>query len=140
MLKFSDLPSFESDRYTRDNEDSPQNVITRIYARRILWPGSPYSKLTRAKANLSLCLTNYTLRHEDVWGSGCIDLHFLDLSTSWRRVVSFALLPFYSPGKIPRHPLDRRLDGPQSRPGRYEEVKILDPAGTRIPTPGSSSP
>jgi hypothetical protein len=24
------------------------------------------------------------LRHEDVWGSGCIDPHFLDLDTSWR--------------------------------------------------------
>jgi hypothetical protein len=24
------------------------------------------------------------LRHEDVWGSGCIDPSFLDLGTSWR--------------------------------------------------------
>jgi hypothetical protein len=31
-----------------------------------------------------LCLTNYTLRHEDVWGSGCIDPHFLDFATSWK--------------------------------------------------------
>jgi hypothetical protein len=30
---------------------------------------------------LSLCLTNYALRHEDVWGSGYIDPLFLDLST-----------------------------------------------------------
>jgi hypothetical protein len=28
------------------------------------------------KANLSLCLTNYALRHEDVWGSGCIEPGF----------------------------------------------------------------
>jgi hypothetical protein len=27
----------------------------------------------------SLCLTNYTLRHENVWGSGCIDPRILDL-------------------------------------------------------------
>jgi hypothetical protein len=27
--------------------------------------------------------------HEDVWGSGCIDLHILGLGTSWRSVVSF---------------------------------------------------
>jgi hypothetical protein len=33
---------------------------------------------------LSLCLTNYALRHEGVWGSGCINPHFLDLGTSWR--------------------------------------------------------
>jgi hypothetical protein len=26
---------------------------------------------------LSLCLTNYALRHEGVWGSGCIDQIFL---------------------------------------------------------------
>jgi hypothetical protein len=32
---------------------------------------------------LSPCLTNYKLRHE-VWGSGCIDPHCLDLGTSWR--------------------------------------------------------
>jgi hypothetical protein len=30
--------------------------------------------------------------------------------------------------------LDRRLGGPQSRSGRYGEVKILDPTGTRTPT------
>jgi hypothetical protein len=36
------------------------------------------------KVKLSLCLTNYALRHEGVWESGCIDPHFLDLGTSWR--------------------------------------------------------
>jgi hypothetical protein len=36
------------------------------------------------KVKLSLRLTNETLRHEDVWGSGCIDPRFLDLGTSWR--------------------------------------------------------
>jgi hypothetical protein len=36
-------------------------------------------------------------------------------------------------GKSPRYPLDRRLDGPQSRSGRSGEEKILDPTGTRTP-------
>jgi hypothetical protein len=36
------------------------------------------------KVKLSLCLTNYALRHGGVWGSGCIDPNFLDLGTSWR--------------------------------------------------------
>jgi hypothetical protein len=36
----------------------------------------------KGKVKLSLCLT--TLHHEGVWGNGCEDLHFLDLSTSWR--------------------------------------------------------
>jgi hypothetical protein len=34
------------------------------------------------KVKLSLCLTDYALRHEGVWGCGCIDSHFLDLVTS----------------------------------------------------------
>jgi hypothetical protein len=42
-------------------------------------------------------------------------------------------------GKSPRYPLDRKLDGPQSRSGRHGEVKILDPTGTRTPTPRSAS-
>jgi hypothetical protein len=33
-----------------------------------------------------------------------------------------------------------RLGGPQSRFGRYGEVKILDLTGTRTPAPHSSSP
>jgi hypothetical protein len=33
---------------------------------------------------LSLFLTNYAPRHEGIWRSGCIDPHFLDLSSSWR--------------------------------------------------------
>jgi hypothetical protein len=36
--------------------------------------------------------------------------------------------------------LDRRLGGPQSRSGRSGEEKILEPTGTRTPTPRSSSP
>jgi hypothetical protein len=31
----------------------------------------------------SLFLTNLALRHEGVWGSGCIDPYFLYLGTSW---------------------------------------------------------
>jgi hypothetical protein len=37
------------------------------------------------------------------------------------------------------YPLDRRLGEPQSRSGRRGEEKILDPTGTRTPTPRSSS-
>jgi hypothetical protein len=58
---------------------------------------SPWSK----KVKLSLCLTNQALRHEGVWGSGCIDPHFFDLGTSWRWVVSFTPLPLYPRGKSP---------------------------------------
>jgi hypothetical protein len=50
-------------------------------------------KIGRGKVKLPPCLTNYALRHEGVWGSGCIDPHFLDLGTSWRWVVSFTPRP-----------------------------------------------
>jgi hypothetical protein len=92
------------------------------------------------KVKLSLCLTNWALRHEGVWGSGCIDPHFLDLGASWRWVVSFTPRPLYPRRKSPRYPLDRRLGGPQSRSGRRGADKILDLTGTRTPTPWSSSP
>jgi hypothetical protein len=53
----------------------------------------------------------------------------LDLGTRCKWVVSFTLLPLYSRGNRPRHPLDRKLGGPQSRSGRCEEDKNLPPAG-----------
>jgi hypothetical protein len=84
------------------------------------------------KVKLPLCLTNLALLHEGVWGNRFIYSHFPDLGTSWSRVVSFTSLP--------HHPLDRRLGGPQSRSGQRWEEKILEPTGTRNPTPQSSSP
>jgi hypothetical protein len=61
------------------------------------------------------------LLSKSVWGSGCIDPYFLDLSPSWRWVVSFMHGPLYHRRKSPRYPLDRRLGGPQSRFGRSGE-------------------
>jgi hypothetical protein len=66
-----------------------------------------------------------------VWGSGCIDPHFLDLGTSLGWVVIFTPRPLY-----PRYPLYRRSGEPQSRCGRCGEENILVPAGTRSPTLG----
>jgi hypothetical protein len=80
------------------------------------------------------------VRHEHVWGSGCIDPHFLDLGTSWRWVVSFTPLPPYPKGKSPRYPLERRLGGPQSWSGWRGKEKILDPTRNWTPTPWLSSP
>jgi hypothetical protein len=37
----------------------------------------------------------------------------------------------------PRYPLDSKLGGPHRRSGRYGEVKILDPTGTRTPSHSS---
>jgi hypothetical protein len=48
-----------------------------------------------------------------------------DLIISWRRVVSFTPLPFYS-----RYPLDKKQCRPQSRSKRCEE-KNISPDGIR---------
>jgi hypothetical protein len=48
-----------------------------------------------------MCLTNSALHHERIWGSGCIDPYFLDLSTSWRWVVSFTAQPLYPVERAP---------------------------------------
>jgi hypothetical protein len=67
-------------------------------------------------------------------GSGCIDLYFLDLSTSWSDQLHAPAA--VSVGKSPRYPLDRRLRGSHTRSGRRGEEKTVDPTGTRTPTPG----
>jgi hypothetical protein len=54
-------------------------------------------------------------------------------------VVSFTPLPLYPRRKSPRYPFDRRLGGPQSQSGWRGEEKILDPSGTRTPTPRPAS-
>jgi hypothetical protein len=58
---------------------------------------------------LSLCLTKYHT-HEDVWQSGSITSHIINLSIRLRRVVSFAHWPLYH-----QYPLDRMLGRPQSQ-------------------------
>jgi hypothetical protein len=94
----------------------------------------------RKKVKLYLCLTNSALRHEDICVSGCIDPRFLDITTSWRWAVSFTPQPLSPRWKSLRYPLDGGLGMPQKRFGRHGEEKILDPTGTRTPTPQSSRP
>jgi hypothetical protein len=77
---------------------------------------------------------------EGIWGSGCIDPYFIDLSTSWRWVVSFTSRPLYPQGDRPWYRLDRRLSGPQSWSGQRGEENILDPTWTWTLNPQSSSP
>jgi hypothetical protein len=83
---------------------------------------------------LSLCLTSEALRHEGVWGSGCIDQRVLDLSTSWSEwSVS-------RPGRFtPGTQWIGGWAGPKTGMDDVEE-RNLTPTGTRIPTPWPSSP
>jgi hypothetical protein len=53
-------------------------------------------------------------------GSARIALRMFDLGARRMWVVSFTPRPLY-----PRHPLDRRLGGPQSRSGRGGEEKKI---------------
>jgi hypothetical protein len=52
---------------------------------------------------------------------------YSDLSTSWRRVVSFTYLLLYPRIYTSQYSLDRRLDGPQSWHGHQREKKNLLP-------------
>jgi hypothetical protein len=93
----------------------------------------------RLKIKLSLCLTNYALCNEDIGG---VDVYIHIFLTSaldggeWSVSRPVRFTPW---GMSARYPENRRLGGPQSRSGQREEEKILDPTGTRTPTPRSSS-
>jgi hypothetical protein len=54
----------------------------------------------------------------------------------WLKVCGQLHAPAALPqGKSPRYSFYKRLGGPQSRSGRYGEVKIVYPTGTRTPAP-----
>jgi hypothetical protein len=52
--------------------------------------------------------------------------------------AQFHALTALPPGKEAPEPIDKKLDGPQSKSGRYGEVTILDPTRTDALTPRSS--
>jgi hypothetical protein len=61
-----------------------------------------------------------------------MDPHFLDLSTSWRRVVSYTNQPLYPQGKSPVYPLNRGLGGPQSWFGGCRKEEVLTQSGLEL--------
>jgi hypothetical protein len=89
------------------------------------------------EVKLSLCLTNEALRQEGVWGSGCIDPHFLDAALAGGEWSASR------PGRFTlgeRAPSTHRIGGcVDPRAGLDDVEKIIDPTGTRTPTPRSSS-
>jgi hypothetical protein len=75
---------------------------------------------------LSPCLINYPSRREDVWRSEDVaPLFFIS-------GVNFTFLPHYPWRKRPRYPLDRRLGGPHSWSGRYEEGRNIALPGIEL--------
>jgi len=74
------------------------------------------------KVKLSLFLTEHHAM-KTYWESGGRDPRILNVGTRRRKVFSFTSRPPYPRGNNPRYPLDRRLDGPQSRSGRGDEKK-----------------
>jgi hypothetical protein len=77
-------------------------------------------------SKLSLCLTKYYAMN--------VFLTTSLVGDEW----SASRLGRFNHGERSLYPKDRRLGGPQSRSGRYGEVKILDPTGIRTPTPPST--
>jgi hypothetical protein len=62
---------------------------------------------------LSLCLINYPLCHEDVWGSGRSST-ILNVGNKCGRVVSITSRPLYPRGKSLRYPLRGGSVGPRA--------------------------
>jgi hypothetical protein len=69
-------------------------------------------------------------------GSGCIDPHFLDLGTSWRRMVSFTPRPLNPRGKSPRYHWIRGWVDPRAGLDDVEKRKFLTLPGIEIRPPG----
>jgi hypothetical protein len=91
----------------------------------LLWEYDKYCIIIMVK--LFLCLTNNTLCHEGIWGSGCIDPHFLDLGTSWRWSASQPSR--FTPGE--RAPITHWIGGWVDPRASLDDVeKILDPTRT----------
>jgi hypothetical protein len=94
------------------------------------------------KGKLFLCSSNWTLRDGDVWGSGCIDPHILDLGVRWRWVVSFTPRPLYPQGNIPVFKV-QGLDETHNQSGRCGMERSFVPTGTGTtaprPLPGNQS-
>jgi hypothetical protein len=59
-----------------------------------------------------------------------MDPRILDLSTSLS-VVNITPRSFFSLGKLPRHPLSRRPDGPKNWSGGHGKEENSAPTGTR---------
>jgi hypothetical protein len=85
-----------------------------------------------------LCLTkHYTMK--TYGGSGCIDPRFLDLSTSWRRVVSFTFRPLYPQERAPSTHWIGGWVGPRAGLDDMEKGKFLTLPGVELKSLGGSA-
>jgi hypothetical protein len=66
------------------------------------------------------------------YGEVAVYIHYMEVSDQ-RHVPAALQTPPPPAGENERYQLDRRLGVPQSRYGRYAEMKILDPTGTLNP-------
>jgi hypothetical protein len=95
-----------------------------------------YTKWLKKKVKLSLCLLikHYamkTYRGVDEYCRFTFSWPRHKLEVSGQLHAPAALLP----GKSSRYPFYRRLGGPQSRSGRYGEVKLFNLRGLELPPP-----
>jgi hypothetical protein len=73
------------------------------------------------------------------YGRVAVLIHVFLISALVGGVWSASRSNRFTPGETAPYPMKRRLGEPQIGSGRYGEVKIIDPKGTRTPTPLSPS-
>jgi hypothetical protein len=91
-------------------------------------------RLGKKKSKVVLQLYQLSIRHENVWGSGCRGPRLLDLGIRLRHVHSFKPRPLYSGDRTPLFPLVMKLRWLHSRSGHYTEEINLAVPGNRIRT------
>jgi hypothetical protein len=62
--------------------------------------------------------------HQCIRGCEVTATIIVNLSTRWRRVVSFTPRPLYLWGKSSQHPPQKRLCGPQTHSGSFERLYL----------------
>jgi hypothetical protein len=77
------------------------------------------------KVKLPLCLINWALRHESVWGSECTDPRLLDLGTSGGEWSASHAQQLYHRGRSLRYPWIGDWVGPRTDLDDVENRKFL---------------
>jgi hypothetical protein len=93
------------------------------------WNADMPASSNHIEVSVHCCHSKHTVPSSRPLLLDLVEPRFLDLSTSWRWVVSFTPRPLY-----PRYPLDKRFVDPRASLYDMEKWKF-DLTGTRTPTP-----
>jgi hypothetical protein len=104
------------------SEDRNKHQFRHVSRQNISFPVD--TCLRKSTVKLSPCLPNHQAM-KTYLRCGSKASRILNLCTTRRCVVSFTPRPLSLRSRSPRHPLDKRLGGPQSRSGRGGEEKKI---------------